>query len=651
MVPFVVLLTYKLTETHFNPFLMKHILILTATLIYATHLCAQGFKRVEHIQGPGNENIYDLSVDKQGNIISVGSFSNAADFDGGSGITKLSSNGASDIFIRKTNSGGNLLWVKSIGGLGDDKALAVITDSAGNIYVSGSFFGAAAFNPPGGDSLKADQPGNSNFFLMKLSGNGNFQWAVKESSNNPTNDYTTDAAPLALDKTGKIYMAYGFAEMSYTNVCKYNPTNGQKEQSFSFTTTGGSNPGVLTEGLSVDTGGNFYISGSFTGDVDFDPGNGTDIRTANSERAFVGKYKPTGNISWLHTFGSNVINSPTSANTLATDLQGNVFFSGLFSGAVDFEPGNGIHYITSGANNLNMFLAKFTTAGNLSWVNPYIYSGGGNYPYDLTTDAIGNVYMTGIFESTTTDFNPAGSTPNIPVAKGADMFVIKVAPGGMLVWLEHTGGKDISRGLAIAVSPGEETYIGGDFRDTADFTPLHNFSSKLIALGQEDAFILKLGKCALQDTSVVQSGKMLKSNATGVSYQWISCADKMPVPFATNHEFTPWTPGQYAVVITNIEGCSDTSACYEVTLSIDQLNKNNTGVYPNPTTGDVTVTLGKHYETIKATLTDISGRIISVHTYTKTDNFTMPVNAPQGIYRLNVTTDDTINIPLRIMKQ
>ena len=50
---------------------------------------------------------HSVAVDKHGNIYTTGMFQNIADFDKGSGIFNLSSNGAWDVFLLKSDSAGN----------------------------------------------------------------------------------------------------------------------------------------------------------------------------------------------------------------------------------------------------------------------------------------------------------------------------------------------------------------------------------------------------------------------------------------------------------------------------------------------------------------------------------------------------------------
>jgi surface protein len=85
------------------------------------------------------------------------------------------------------------------------------------------------------------------------------------------------------------------------------------------------------------------------------------------------------------------------------------------------------------------------------------------------------------------------------------------------------------------------------------------------------------------NTSVAQAGANLTSNATGATYQWLSCPSYSPILGETNQSFTATANGDFAVVV-NENGCTDTSTCFTVAaIGIQEINKfTSFSVYPNP---------------------------------------------------------------------
>jgi hypothetical protein len=52
--------------------------------------------------------------------------------------------GQIDAFVAKYNSSGKLQWTKQLGTSSDDYSYGVVTDSSGNVYISGSTRGDLA---------------------------------------------------------------------------------------------------------------------------------------------------------------------------------------------------------------------------------------------------------------------------------------------------------------------------------------------------------------------------------------------------------------------------------------------------------------------------------------------------------------------------
>ncbi len=85
------------------------------------------------------------------------------------------------------------------------------------------------------------------------------------------------------------------------------------------------------------------------------------------------------------------------------------------------------------------------------------------------------------------------------------------------------------------------------------------------------------------NTFVTQTGNFFSANATGATYQWLSCNPYQEIIGETNQTFTATANGNYAVVVTE-NGCTDTSACYTVIgIGINDVNLlAHIELYPNP---------------------------------------------------------------------
>jgi uncharacterized repeat protein (TIGR01451 family) len=93
-----------------------------------------------------------------------------------------------------------------------------------------------------------------------------------------------------------------------------------------------------------------------------------------------------------------------------------------------------------------------------------------------------------------------------------------------------------------------------------------------------------------------------------------------------------------------------------VVVNVENLNLTNSVstnliAYPNPTTGKVEIRLNKTYSNVSAKVTDISGRVVSTHQYQNVDNLHLDVDAPSGIYFIEIITGGNEKTVLKLIKE
>jgi hypothetical protein len=230
------------------------------TDVFVSKLDASGnFIWAKNLGGSSSERIQSLDIDTSSNLYLAGKFSGTSDFDPGTGTSNLTSNGADDVFVAKLNANGDYLWAKNMGGIDDDKALALSIDVDGSAFTTGSFLGTADFDPGTGTS-NLISAGSQDIFIAKLDANGNFVWSKSIGGNSSE---------------------YG-------------------------------------KGISADVFGSLYVTGDFNDTIDFDPGTGvSDVISNGSTDVFVLK------LSCLTTSGTATISACDSyvfnGNTYTTD--------------------------------------------------------------------------------------------------------------------------------------------------------------------------------------------------------------------------------------------------------------------------------------------------------------------------------------------
>jgi len=243
--------------------------------------------------------ISDINVDASENIWVTGfTFNGPASFNGLDTIAPFSYNE----YVVKYNSSGMALWVIFIEDI-TVQDFNIETDDEGNGYLSGNIFTETNFG-----NLVANGPQwVYDFFVTKISPDGNFIWLQEIPPGNSTGDATT----------------------------------------------GNSNF------LFADADGNTYLTGFFRGTINF--GNGITLSpVVSSNDLFVLSYNPEGIIQWAKAAGSNTYDNGSS---ITGDENGNVYLAGAVGENSVFDT------ISFTGEYTNLFLTKIKPEGVVSVEN------------------------------------------------------------------------------------------------------------------------------------------------------------------------------------------------------------------------------------------------------------------------------------------
>lgn len=85
-------------------------------------------------------------------------------------------------------------------------------------------------------------------------------------------------------------------------------------------------------------------------------------------------------------------------------------------------------------------------------------------------------------------------------------------------------------------------------------------------------------------------------------------------------------------------------------VGIEENNLSNLSIYPNPTQGNITIDLGESTSNLKTTLINSLGQVIETKNYSSTNFIEMNINAPKGLYFLQIETDKGNVITKKIFK-
>jgi hypothetical protein len=153
--------------------------------------------------GSGNETISNIITDSLNNIYTCGFFYNTIDFDPGTGIFELTSEGGADIFLQKLDSNGLFVSAIRTGNNANDVARDITINNQNELIMIGGFSGVVDFDPNSGTTNLTAQLGAT--FIQKLDNSLNNIWAI--SSLDRGSNYGTK---IALDNNENIYAIGNF---------------------------------------------------------------------------------------------------------------------------------------------------------------------------------------------------------------------------------------------------------------------------------------------------------------------------------------------------------------------------------------------------------------------------------------------------------
>jgi hypothetical protein len=188
----------------------------------------------------------------------------------------------------------------------------------------------------------------------------------------------------------------------------------------------------------------------------------------------------------------------------------------------------------------------------------------------------------------------------------------------------------------------------GDTDDAEDLNGLTfgNYEVEIIdANGCSALFNATIFDASPVNIGVTQTGFSLTANATSATYQWIVCPGNTDVAGATNATFNATADGDYAVIVTDGNGCEDTSACYTILgLSTGEMNTGAIHFYPNPATDFIILDLPDFTASQVIQVMDANGRIVLTQTVNSNKEILNLSQLENGMYFISITSSESILI-------
>ncbi len=310
-----------------------------------------------------------MTIDASNTIFITGEFRGSMDYDPGNGnfvtITSGNSGNNEDAYLGKINGAtGETIYYKAFNSItipGGGKGESIITDSSGNVYITGRLFGSVDFNPNDGENILTSN-GDSDIFVAKLTNAGSLIWAKSMG--------------------GVMY--------------------------------------DIAKNIAIDSNGNLLVSGGFRGTTDLDPSAATfPLISEGNIDAFVLQLDNNGNFIWANGFGAN---GTDIGESIAVDENNNVYTVGLFGGAVFFNTNDGVFELT-GNGNIDIFIYQQDASGNFITAHA-IGGSSSDTPEAIMINEASEIFLTGSF-SRTVDFDPGSGTTNLISNGSRDIFVAK----------------------------------------------------------------------------------------------------------------------------------------------------------------------------------------------------------------------------------
>ena len=359
-------------------------------------------------------------------------------------FSSLSDGTYSDCTITVTDSSGNTSSSLSVSSFVIDSTAPTVsstspTDNQSGVSISDNI--SVTFSESMDNTTVTTNTDNTTCYGSFQLSLDNFSSCIQMSSSplssNSNKTFTvTPSSSLSSNTTYKIRVTNGVKDSAS------NELSIQWTTSTSFTTinwVGTKQIGTSSEesanGVSTDSSGNIYVSGSTAGGLDGNTNlGGNDI--------FLVKYNSSGTKQWTKQLGTS---SNDYASGVVTDSSGNVYLPGY--------TGGGLHGNTLGGS-WDLIVVKYDSSGTNQWTQQ-LGNGQAELTYGAAVDSSDNIYLTG-FTGGTLDCISNCSTNN-----HTDMILVKYNSSGVKQWTNQLGTSVEDRGVGVSVDSSNNIYLTG----------------------------------------------------------------------------------------------------------------------------------------------------------------------------------------------
>lgn len=401
-----------------------------------------------------------VAFDPARNVLVAGTFEGEADLSGG--VNAFTTVQGQDVYLAKFDPSGKPLWQRQFGGTGDQTVRGVAVDGQGNVILVGRFTGEMVF----GETLHQSN-GQGDIFVAKISSSGAVVWSKAYG-----NDQDQVATAVAVDPSGNVLFTGAFAgTLDFGSGADQLQSVGALDVFVAKLAPGGSpawsqrfgdvNQGVVDQvGSAIAAGprGEVYVGGKFQGSLVVTPDG--PVTSTGLDDAFVMSFNAKGELRWALGMGDAAATGAQQVTSMATDPDGNLLVSGLFTGRLEFAA-----VALASKGGADMFLAKLTPTGEVAWANGY-GTADDEVETEVATDGARNVLLTGSILGAL-DFGDGLKPGNDPPTP--DIFIAKLDANGAAITTPRFVATGFQRGHDIATDSLGNIAVTGAFNGRVTF--------------------------------------------------------------------------------------------------------------------------------------------------------------------------------------
>ncbi len=482
-------------------------LIIDPTLEWATYY---GGSDLDHGLGVATDNSGNVFI--TGYTISISAIAT-------SGAYQIIYGGGRDAFLAKFNGAGSLQWATYYGGSADDVGYDISTDIYDNVYMTGYTMSVSLIATSG--AYQRTLGGDADAFLVKFNSSGAIQWATYYGG-----VHTDLALGVAIDGSGNIYVTgQTTSSSSIATPGAYQDTLNGGGDAFlvKFNDSGirqwatyfGGNGNDIGQRVATDRSGNVYIAGYTTSTSGLVTSGGYQpFYGGGKTDAFIAKFDCTGNIQWATYFGGS---GDDYGYGITTDGSGGVYIAGS-TDSLSVIATSGAYQPTYGGGGTDAFLVKFNSTGAIQWAT-YFGGVGFDIAYCVTTDGLGNIYMTGSTAGLSA-IATIGAYDTI-YGGGWDAFLVKFNSLGGIQWATYYGGASGELGYGVATDGIGNVFITGETGSASDIASPGAFQPAFS--GGTDVFLAKFHFIApITGTTIICLGGTTTLRDTTAGGTWSS---------------------------------------------------------------------------------------------------------------------------------